>query len=395
MFRPQIQKTRTLVAIAIFNVGLVWWSVNSKTKLGDEYTLASKEKVNAVTNMRNAVDALKNHPDFNIVDEDIYKTGLIGISTSKITTKQDDQDAMLASKLACSHPNFAAQMVVYLLQAGLKSGDTVAIGMTGSFPGANIAMLSACKALGIKTVSISSVGSSAWGANRIDFTWPHIENYLFKLNLIESRSVAYSIGGKNDVGISLTDDSSIDRDAIKKIIDETDASLIDIPLQGNNQNKSNIETRLMYYKFDETDFAAYINIGGGVASLGYNKELLMEEGEIDEFEESNKEQLVGVLKYGLDVEEYELIDWENSVAYEFFKESIPVINIRNIPQLLSETNLYPANPNVKDLEGNLFSEYKPYNIYVIIASLILSLLVIISIGVYSHIQIKRRMETYD
>ena len=86
MFRPQIQKTRTLVAIAIFNIGLVWWSVNSKTKLGDEYTLASEEKVNAVTNMRNAVDALKEHPDFNIVNEDIYKTGLIGISTSKITT---------------------------------------------------------------------------------------------------------------------------------------------------------------------------------------------------------------------------------------------------------------------------------------------------------------------
>ncbi len=58
MFRPQIQKTRILVAIAIFNVGLVWWSVNSKTKLSDEYTLAPKDKINAVTNMRNAVDPL-------------------------------------------------------------------------------------------------------------------------------------------------------------------------------------------------------------------------------------------------------------------------------------------------------------------------------------------------
>ena len=72
MFRPQIQKTRTLVAIAIFNVVLVWWSVNSQTKLSDEYTLASKEKINAVTNMRNAVDALRDHPNFKISKVDIY-----------------------------------------------------------------------------------------------------------------------------------------------------------------------------------------------------------------------------------------------------------------------------------------------------------------------------------
>lgn len=392
MFRPQIQKTRTLVAIAIFNVGLVWWSVNSKTKLSDEYTLAPKDKINAVTNMRNAVDALRDHPNFRISKGDIYETGLIGVSTSKITTKQDDGDIMLASKLACSHPNFAAQMVVYLLEAGLKSGDTVAVGMTGSFPGANIAMLSACKALGIKTVSISSIGSSAWGANRLDFTWPHIENYLYKLKLIDSPSIAYSIGGKNDVGIGQDDGFNIDVNEIKKVANNFDINLIEIPLKEDNLN---VKARLDYYKISDVDFAAYINIGGGVASLGYNKELLIQEDEIDEIEESNKEQLVGVLNYGLEVEEYDLADWENSVAYEFFKKNIPVINIRNIPQLLLETNLYPANVGVEDLEGDLFTEYKSYNIYVIIVSLFLSLLVIISIGIYSHIQIKRRMESYD
>ena len=392
MFRPQIQKTRTLVAIAIFNVGLVWWSVNSKTKLSDEYTLAPKDKINAVTNMRNAVDALRDHPNFRISKGDIYETGLIGVSTSKITTKQDDGDIMLASKLACSHPNFAAQMVVYLLEAGLKSGDTVAVGMTGSFPGANIAMLSACKALGIKTVSISSIGSSAWGANRLDFTWPHIENYLYKLKLIDSPSIAYSIGGKNDVGIGQDDGFNIDVNEIKKVANNFDINLIEIPLKEDNLN---VKARLDYYKISDVDFAAYINIGGGVASLGYNKELLIQEDEIDEIEESNKEQLVGVLNYGLEVEEYDLADWENSVAYEFFKKNIPVINIRNIPQLLLETNLYPANVEVKDLEGDLFTGYKSYNIYVIIVSLFLSLLVIISIGIYSHIQIKRRMESYD
>ena len=50
--------------------------------------------------------------------------------------------------------------------------------MTGSFPGANIAVLSACKAMDIYPVIISSVGASSWGANNINQSWIDIENKL-------------------------------------------------------------------------------------------------------------------------------------------------------------------------------------------------------------------------
>ena len=66
--------------------------------------------------------------------------------------------------------------------------------MTGSMPGANIAVLTACKSLGLYPVTISSVGASQWGANQIDFTWLDMEKILFDREIIPSQSVAASIG---------------------------------------------------------------------------------------------------------------------------------------------------------------------------------------------------------
>ena len=124
-------------------------------------------------------------------------------------------------------------------EAELKKGDYVAIGMTGSLPGANIAVLSACKSMGINTVAISSVGSSSYGANREEFSWPFIENYLYNNNLIDNVSIAYSIGGKNDVGVGVGEDD-IDRKVIKKITDNYDIDLIEIPLAEKGDGTYNL-----------------------------------------------------------------------------------------------------------------------------------------------------------
>ena len=82
----------------------------------------------------------------------------------------------------------------------LKKNDTIAVMITGSMPGANIAVLSACKAMGIYPIIISSLGASQWGANQADFTWLDMEAILYKNDLIPSRSIAASIGGRNDMG---------------------------------------------------------------------------------------------------------------------------------------------------------------------------------------------------
>ena len=94
-------------------------------------------------------------------ENDPNETGLVGSQFSLITTDEGDLDA----KLTTLDPNFAAAMVELLNQAKLERGDTIAIMLTGSMPGANMAMLIACNVMDIYPIIISSIGASQWGAN--------------------------------------------------------------------------------------------------------------------------------------------------------------------------------------------------------------------------------------
>ena len=60
----------------------------------------------------------------------------------------------------------------------LDSSSKIAVSYTGSYPGANIAVLSALEAMKIKASIISSCGSSEWGATYPEMTWMEMENYL-------------------------------------------------------------------------------------------------------------------------------------------------------------------------------------------------------------------------
>ena len=58
-------------------------------------------------------------------------------------------------------------------------------------------MYSACNTLGIHPVVVSSVGSSAYGANTEDLLIIDIENILFNNGNLSTRSGAASLGGRN------------------------------------------------------------------------------------------------------------------------------------------------------------------------------------------------------
>ena len=99
---------------------------------------------------------------------------------------------MLNSKIATTHPNFSAFVIELMEEFQFEPGDHVAVAMSGSFPGANIALLSACKALNIHPIIISSVGSSSWGANNPELSWPAMEMYLYTNKQIDVKSIAYT-----------------------------------------------------------------------------------------------------------------------------------------------------------------------------------------------------------
>ena len=370
MFRPQIQKTSTLFFIALFNLVLVFLAVNSETKVKK---IGYDDKIIASELMEQLIFEINKNFRIEKSKLDLYNSGLIGLQNSPITTIQDNDSLMFKSKLLTTHPNFAAVIVEYFYDAEISSGDTIAVSMTGSFPGANLALLSVCETMNITPMIMSSAGSSAWGANRVDLSWPIIESYLFDNNFLKNRSIVYSMGGDNDNGDNLSDkgieilESSIPNNV--NFINEF--SLID-----------NISKKINFFDSKSSNYSMYVNIGGGASSLGNGLD---------------KDSLqVGLINY-LDIQDISLNEFKNSISYNFLTEkSIPMLNIKNIIKLVPQDYISDLmTGNMKVGGGSLFYKYDPYNPFVISVCLLLSIALIVSIGVYSHMQIKKRMETHE
>lgn len=370
MFRPQIQKTSTLFFIALFNLVLVFLAVKSETKIKK---IGYDDKIIASELMEQLIFEINKNFRIEKSKLDLYNSGLIGLQNSPITTIQDNDSLMFKSKLLTTHPNFAAVIVEYFYDAEISSGDTIAVSMTGSFPGANLALLSVCETMNITPIIMSSAGSSAWGANRVDLSWPIIESYLFDNNFLKNRSIVYSMGGDNDNGDNLSDkgieilESSIPNNV--NFINEF--SLID-----------NISKKINFFDSKSSNYSMYVNIGGGASSLGNGLD---------------KDSLqVGLINF-LDIQDISLNEFKNSISYNFLTEkSIPMLNIKNIIKLVPQDYISDLmTGNMKVGGGSLFYKYDPYNPFVISVCLLLSIALIVSIGVYSHMQIKKRMETHE
>ena len=306
------------------------------------------EKLEAAKHAKSAQQCIK---DYRLergvfVDEvnDPNETALIGQDLTPITTDRGDIDA----KLASTNPNFAAVVVELLKQAGVKEKDHVAVAMTGSFPAINIAVLSALETLKATPIVITSVGASNWGANDPMCTWLDMERVLDEKNIFHTRSIAASIGGGGDVGRGLSPEG---RYMIVQAIKRNKVSMID-----DEHIEQSIERRLKLYEEHSKGrpIKAYINIGGGIASLG-----TVVNGEI----------IPSGLSKELPVKNYPV----RGVIIEMARRGIPVIHLYNIRQMLSDYGL-PANPVPlpEPGSGGIFSRMK-YNVTItVIAVTILS-----------------------
>ena len=181
------------------------------------------------------------------------------------------------------------------------------------------------------------------------------------------------MGGDNDNGDNLSDkgieilESSIPNNV--NFINEF--SLID-----------NISKKINFFDSKSSNYSMYVNIGGGASSLGNGLD---------------KDSLqVGLINF-LDIQDISLNEFKNSISYNFLTEkSIPMLNIKNIIKLVPQDYISDLmTGNMKVGGGSLFYKYDPYNPFVISVCLILSIALIVSIGVYSHMQIKKRMETHE
>jgi len=248
-------------------------------------------------------------------DTDPNSTGLIGPEQTALTTTLGP----LEVKRTTTNPDFAAVVVELLADAGVEAGDTVAAGISGSFPGLALALYSAAEVMDLGLISISSVGSSTFGATDPGFTWLDIESLLYGAELTRYRSSAASPGGDEDQLENL-----FFPDAVEMAAEAAERNGVKFIRAKDLQEA--IEERMKIYRQStgEERIAAFINIGGAEVNLGsgdsgYN----ISTGVVRRFP-GNSEKSDGVL-------------------FRMHRDGIPVINLLNIRELCLRYGL-PVDP---------------------------------------------------
>ncbi|QWU98689.1 poly-gamma-glutamate system protein [Francisella salimarina] len=310
---------------------------------------------------------------------DVSCTGLIGLSMTEITTDSGD----LYAKRSSVNPNMAAIFVSWLSQLNLKEGDTVALQETGSYPALDIAMLSAIKTLKLKPLIIFSAGASQFGANRPGFTWPDIYKNLVEKGVFDYDVIGITLGGSHDNGYGMTPGAILKlNDAIKR----NDFKVINIPYK--DSTNTSVAKRLEMYKeaAGENSIKAYVNVGGNMASIGLKQPKVKVEDSDKKSKKDKKattkssdEQILKLHSFPTGVTtklppEYSTV---NSVAVNFLKDDIPVVNVRDINSSIIKTYGMTYNPTnvVPPGQGAVFSQ-KKYNTTLAAALLIIDIALI-------------------
>ncbi len=255
---PGVSRTALLLIAVVALLGLA--AVESFPMLREEPY--HREKLAAAQLAKDSMAAIKAEKERLGIpinpEVDPYKIGMIGESLTPVTSNT----GYLNAKRTATNPNFAAVIVDFLKAAGVQAGDVVTVAVSGSFPSLNVATFAALQVLGATPVVITSLSSSEWGANHVNYLWLDMERTLHDRQLVGFRSVAASLGGIDDRGVGISKagvallQAAIERHGLT-------------PLDPKSLTDS-IEQRMRIYADSAAGkpVKAYINVGGGSASVG-------------------------------------------------------------------------------------------------------------------------------
>lgn len=296
-------------------------------------------------------------------------SGLIGAALTPVTSNT----GYLPSKQTSVNPNFAALIVDWLHAAKLNRGDVVALGVSGSFPALNVAAYAAVQTLGLVPLVISSTSASEWGANHPELLWLDMEAALERRHVFGIRSIAASPGGIDDRGFGLSEEglqliaASMARSGVPAL---RPATLTEA-----------IEQRLELYErhAGPRPIRAYINVGGGTASVGTWL---------------GKKQFPPGLNTQLPRGKQNLPD---SVMQRFLQRGVPVLHLTNVVQLARAHGM-PVEPtrSPRPGEGPLFrrAEYNRWLAVGGIVIIVLALLALIRLGLAVRL-LRKHPTRYD
>ncbi|MFO0565421.1 MAG: poly-gamma-glutamate system protein [Polyangiaceae bacterium] len=299
------------VALAAF-VAVEKFPVSTRQKNYTEKLAASRLALEAF----NAVKAEKIARGIGIDPEaDPHQTGLIGRSVTAVTSNT----GYISAKRLSVNPNFAALVVHWLKRAGVEKGDVVAVGPSGSFPALCIATFAAVQTLELTPIVVSSASASEWGANDPAFMWLDMEKALFEKRLFSFRSIAASRGGIEDYGFGMSQEG---RNLIDQAIQRAGVERIDA-----KNLTDGIEQRMALFdaKAGGKQIKAYINVGGGTASVGTHV---------------GKKQF----KPGLNMSPPGGAELADSVMLRFAQRGVPVVHLTSLEALAKQYG-FPAEPH--------------------------------------------------
>ncbi len=364
-WREEKPSSLALIVLALFSI-LVFYVAEQTAE--PERQSAFDRKLQAAKLALVAREAVKNQSERIGISMDVqndpFRTGIIGQERTPITSDR----GIVTSKILATNPNFAAVFVDMLLKAKVKKHSVVAVGMTGSFPGWNIGFLAACVALEVKPIIITSVGSSDWGANLPALTWLDMERILSDRGLIPFKSAAASIGGGADNGRGLSPEG---RDLIRTAIRRNGVKLLeDSTLERAIAHRMDLYKELSKGK----PIAAYVNIGGGVASLGGSQ---------------NARLIPAGLTQHLAVRNFPV----HAVINQFAEQGLPVINLSNVEEVAARYGM-PVEVGEREPElgeGPLFfkDRYSIVSTAILVALLGLVVFVVMRLDV-RHYLLRRR-----
>ena len=264
---------------------------------------------------------------------DPAKSGMIGDLLSPIASNSGH----LPAKQTTVNPNFAAVVVHQLRRAEVNRGDLVAVGLSGSFPALNVATYAALETIGAKAIVIASAAASQWGATHPRFTWLDMEAALIKRRVFSTRSIAASLGGIDDRALGL---SSAGKNMLAQAIERAGIPII---APANYEESVDLRMKLYAEQAGSRPYKAYINVGGGTASVGTRIGKKMFQPGL------NRRTPVG--------------DVPDSVMLRFSQAGIPVIHLSNVTDIAHRFGL-PEAPQVMPAvgEGKVFVRVQ-YNMW--------------------------------
>lgn len=251
-------------------------------------------------------------------EEDYLEIGLIGLSSSAITTTVGSPEAKRTSEL----PDMAAMCVRILDDAGLRRGDTIGACYSGSFPGLNLALICAADAMGIEIRYIASIGASSYGANVPEFTSPEMLYYLYESGMISEKPLAVTLGGDEDRGdnmlANLLDEN---REELKAAVGRLTA--LGLAPVIPESYAEDLAWRLELYG----GIDGFVNVGGNVAGMG-------------------KDGQAYGLGQGILSDSGRKLEKESGLLEHYLREGIPAIQLLNLKQLCLEYGI-AYDPAVK------------------------------------------------